>query len=71
MFRSILGSDKVNSGKNTEINKQSHFKFWFNRKNMEFSYFFGCIDLSLAVNKKCAVKKGFAYSLHCAFCNTS
>ena len=24
---------------------------------MEFSYFFGCIDLSLAVNKKCVVKK--------------
>ena len=32
MFRTIVGSDQVNSGKNTEINKQLHVKFWFNRK---------------------------------------
>ena len=29
-----------NLGKNTEINKQSHVKFWFNRKNMELSHIF-------------------------------
>ena len=32
MFRTILGSDQANSVKNTVINKQSHVKFWFNRK---------------------------------------
>ena len=35
--RTILGSDKansVNSGKNTEINKKSHVKFWFDRKKI-------------------------------------
>ena len=38
MFRTILGSDQVNSVKNTEINKQLHVKFWFNGKeNMELS----------------------------------
>ena len=37
MFITILSSDQVNSDKNTEINKQSHFKFWFN-KNMEMSH---------------------------------
>ena len=35
MLRTILGSDQVNSGKNKEINKQSHNKFWFNRKKYE------------------------------------
>ena len=28
-----------NLGK-TEINKQSHVKFWFNRKNMELSHIY-------------------------------
>ena len=37
MFRTILCSNQANLGKNTEINKQSHVKFWFNRKNMELS----------------------------------
>ena len=32
MFRTILGSDHANLGKNTEINKQSNVKFWFDRK---------------------------------------
>ena len=37
MFRTILGSDQANSVKNTEINKQSNVKFWFNgKKNMEY-----------------------------------
>ena len=30
MFKIILGSAQVNSGENTEINKQSHVKFWLN-----------------------------------------
>ena len=30
MFKTILGSAQVNSGENTEINKQSHVKFWLN-----------------------------------------
>ena len=32
--RTILGSDQANSFKNTEINKQSNVKFWFNRKKI-------------------------------------
>ena len=40
MFRTILGSNQANLGKNTEINKQSHVKFWFNRKNMELSHIY-------------------------------
>ena len=41
MFRTISGSDQVNSGKNTEINKQSHdVKFWFNRKNLELPHIY-------------------------------
>ena len=33
-------SDQIQSnlGKNIEINKQSHVKFWFDRKNMELSH---------------------------------
>ena len=39
IFRTILGLDQANSGKNIEINKQSHVMFWFNRKkNMELSH---------------------------------
>ena len=30
MFKIILGSAQVNSGENTEINKQSYVKFWLN-----------------------------------------
>ena len=38
IFRTILGLDQANSGKNMEINKQSHVKILFNRKkNMELS----------------------------------
>ena len=37
MFKKILGSAQVNSWENTEINKQSYVKFWFERKNMELS----------------------------------
>ena len=58
MFRTILGSDQANSVKNTEINKQSHFKFWFNRKKYgAVSSLFSCtldlrlIDVSLVPNK--------------------
>ena len=40
--RTILGSDQVSSGKNTEINKQSHVKFWFNRKK------YGAVSYSLS-----------------------
>ena len=36
----FLTSKQNNSGKNTEINKQSHDKFWFNRKNMELSHIY-------------------------------
>jgi hypothetical protein len=28
MLKTILGSAQVNSGENTELNKQSHAKFW-------------------------------------------
>ena len=31
MFRTILCSDQVNSGKK----QKSHVKFWFNKKNIE------------------------------------
>ena len=31
----ILGSSQGKKKGNTEINKQSHVKFWLNRKNME------------------------------------
>ena len=40
MFITLLGSDKVNSGKNTEVKKQKHVKFWFNRKNMDLSHIY-------------------------------
>ena len=40
MFRTILGSDQVNSCKNTEMNEQLHVKFWFNRKYGTVSYLF-------------------------------
>ena len=48
MFRTILGSDQVNSGKKTKINKQSHIKFWSNRKNMKMSF----VHLAVSVFKK-------------------
>ena len=39
-----------NSGKNTEINKQSNVKFWFNRKKHgAVSYLFSCTDLFLTL----------------------
>ena len=40
MFKSILGSTQVNFGENTEINKQSHVKLWFNKQNMELSHIY-------------------------------
>ena len=40
MFRPILCSDQENLGKNTEINKESQVKFWFNRKNKELSHIY-------------------------------
>ena len=50
--RTILGSAQVNSGKNTEINKQSHVKFWFNRKNIELFH----IQRSIQKLEKVALK---------------
>ena len=47
-FRTILGLDQANLGKNTEINKQSHVKFWFNRKK------YGAVSIHLAVLQKVA-----------------
>ena len=48
MFRTIFGSDQVNSGKNTEINEQSHVEFWFNRKKYgAVLYLFSCNYLPL------------------------
>ena len=44
-----------NLGKNTEIYKQSHVKFWFNRKNMELSHIF------LAVIHLCTVITQFRH----------
>ena len=44
MVITILGTDQVNSGKNTEINKQLHVKFWFNKKYGADSYLFSCIN---------------------------
>ena len=38
--RTVLGSDQVNSGKNKKLNKQSHVKFWFNRKNRKLSHIY-------------------------------
>jgi hypothetical protein len=35
IFRTILGPDQANSVKNTEINKQLHFKFWCNTEKYE------------------------------------
>ena len=53
MFRTILGSDQVNSGKNTEINKQSYVKFWFIRKKYgAVSYLLSCITLQLNEKEK-------------------
>ena len=40
MFRTILGADQVYSGKNTEINKQLHVKFWFNHIYLAVIYIF-------------------------------
>ena len=43
MFKTILGSAQVNSRQNTEINKQSHVKFWLNWMKYEHvSYSLGC-----------------------------
>ena len=33
-------------GKNTEINKQSHVKFWINRRNMELSHIFLAVNIA-------------------------
>ena len=43
----LIGSQiQSNSSKNTEINKQSHVKFWFNRKKYgAVSYLFSCNKL--------------------------
>ena len=44
MFKTILGPAQVNSGENTEINKQSHVKFWMNLiKYGTVSYSLSCI----------------------------
>jgi len=41
--KTILGLQQVRLGKNTEINKQSGVKFWFNwRKHGAVSYSFSC-----------------------------
>ena len=52
MFRTILGSDQVNSSKNTGINKQSYVKFWFNRTNMELSHIHLAVKIHLQYPKK-------------------
>ena len=45
----ILDSDLANYGKNTEINKQSHVKFWFDRKKI-----WSClIFIKLYINLTC------------------
>ena len=44
MFKTILGSAQVNSGENTEINKQSHVKFELNWKK------YGAVSYSLSCN---------------------
>ena len=53
MFRTILCSDQEiqsNLGKNIEINKQSHVKFWFNRKNMELSHIYLAVFKMLVIS---------------------
>ena len=49
MFRTILGSVQVNSGKNKEIQKQSDVKFRFNRNNLEFSRIFLAVLIALLI----------------------
>ena len=39
MFRTILGSDQLNSGKYTEISKQSHVNFWFDKRIWSYLIF--------------------------------
>ena len=42
-FRFRLGEIQLNLDKNTEINKQSQVKFWFNRKKLiAVSYLLSC-----------------------------
>ena len=49
----LIGSQiQSNSSKNTEINKQSHVKFWFNRKNIELFH----IQRSIQKLEKVALK---------------
>ena len=50
MLRTISGSDQINSGKNTVINKQLYVKFWFNRKNMELAHIYLSLALQLFRN---------------------
>ena len=45
MFKTILGSAQVNSVENTEINKQSHVKFWLNWIK------YGAVSYSLSCNQ--------------------
>jgi hypothetical protein len=47
MSRTILCSDQANVGKNTEIKKQPHVKFWFKRKKMELSHIYLAVMVAL------------------------
>ena len=53
MLTAILGSDKVNSSKNTEINKQSLSKFWlYRKKHGAVSYLSSCTIIKTMVGQK-------------------
>jgi hypothetical protein len=44
--------DQVNSGNNTEISKQLHIKFWFDRKRYgAVSYSFSCNNFGIWITK--------------------
>ena len=61
MFKTILGSDQVNSSINTKINKQSHVNFWFNRKIMKLSHIYLVVHIhySFVVESAgCFITKG-------------
>jgi hypothetical protein len=58
MFRTILSSDQANSGKNIEINKQSHVKFWFDRKKYgAVPYLFSCNQILFIAEQTIEIKK--------------
>ena len=66
MLRTILGSDQANSVKNTEINKQSHVKFWFfnsqNRKNVELSHIYLAVSMKSSPHQRIQMTKKFLLS---------